>query len=884
MLQISNNRSGSLEHLAPHVSHTVIDKSGVPAPEIRYSGTTSYFVVTSERGPSGEVKKFYGAKAFSEILETYGKPNVTKYGLPLSAAVLHASYGGAAVIQSVKAPSAAHAAVVITAKLRLSRFKQRIGHIFRGTVAGGGLVEVDDETKPMVFDPALNTRVHQKKLVTAYSAANIRRANSDDAAYAAALKKSPAFVEQFIPEDVNHTMHNLLTGPIVPGKLPELKMGDKIDGSNVTVILDAQINARREYNKLVEDNFNEYKKLWSEVTVSPIEVSFESYDIAEYIDKKRKEYINATPEQRETMKPLNFTSVNSWEVLNSLASEHMGTSDPIDVILRKIDAFYASEGQQGHELDDYEFEFPIIWGFCKGKGLYGNRYSIQFTATTEYKVENERPLMFAKIIDNKTGLVVKNSEKIVSISNDYYNNLPILIDTAYSMQNEFDGEFKFATASKETFDDLGMVIQHALKRTFNFLDGENGSKFYVRDVNKNLIPVEPLFANDSYGPKGDFAMNQMKELVDQFDEAEDSNYHRLSKTDLTRLPNSIGFLRTGGLQNYRFNGGDEGEFKFMREFDWDFNFEDKKLKARYEGNPEFELYRKKWGKEKIVQKVFIDAYDGKYDITNISLYHNPADYIVDLGYPAEVKSAIYQFAYQKRDDIQLLFNTDINVNSISEARANKNALNFSGRNAYWWTDSFEWVDNLGSGRPKRVPTTLYLLRVLIDHYQNGFAAPIAGVTRGMLEASTYTSKFSRNMLLEEKDLLIKDGINILSVYKDNRVYLDSQMANYNLHERSSLQEFHNNSILNRIIKDIYDVLQQYKHMLTSDQAAAQVEEVVNNLLTTKYRDKVAEMKYSCGYGTLYNRAIGLFDHNLQIRFNNTVKYHHVNITALGLEG
>ena len=168
-----------------------------------------------------------------------------------------------------------------------------------------------------------------------------------------------------------------------------------------------------------------------------------------------------------------------------------------------------------------------------------------------------------------------------------------------------------------------------------------------------------------------------------------------------------------------------------------------------------------------------------------------------------------------------------------------------------------------------------------DHYQNGFDKAIAGMDNGIITGvESGSGRGYGDMSLKENERLYTKGYNIISAHTDGLLYSDSQLANYLLTERSALQEFHNNSIINRILKKLYLSLQFEKHRLNSAEAVAKITFKIDNDIRSEFQNKVRALAYSGYFESAFTEAIGLMQHRLEIQFFNTIKYHHIYIQAL----
>jgi hypothetical protein len=276
--------------------------------------------------------------------------------------------------------------------------------------------------------------------------------------------------------------------------------------------------------------------------------------------------------------------------------------------------------------------------------------------------------------------------------------------------------------------------------------------------------------------------------------------------------------------------------------------------------------------------MFVKAFTGSDDVQLFSLIANPADYAIDLGFPGAVKNSMITLATQ-RDDMQLLFNAPINIKEVNEAVNWKQKFNFQGRNLTYFSGNFEYIDPT-SQRSFRVPMTFPVMFNVLAHYVNGFYESLAGLDNGLIGIVEPGSDYGLgDKSLKSNDVLTDAGFNPCSVFKQGVLYVDNQKSNYALTEISSLQEFHNNSIINRILKKLYISLQSEKHRLTSKEAVDKINRKVSIDLQ-EFRAKVQSIDYQGLFNTDYDLAIGLLTHRLSIQFLNTIKYHHIHLIAL----
>ena len=364
-------------------------------------------------------------------------------------------------------------------------------------------------------------------------------------------------------------------------------------------------------------------------------------------------------------------------------------------------------------------------------------------------------------------------------------------------------------------------------------------------------------------------LSNVEDAKEAFKEADKSTtrFNRLSYLNLVTLEQLTPAFVVKKATTFNFYGGSEGLLTAMRTrgFDWDYQ-----ANTAASGQPE--------KKERVVAKMFKEAFLGQRSAEIYNLWSNNADYILDPGFPDDVKTAAVSFV-NTRDDIQLILNAPITISSIDEAIEWKRANDYYSRLITYMPGNFEYLDR-DSSESVRVPETFGILLNLIAHYTDrGFAESIAGVDNGMLTLVTPGSgRAIGDLTLKSKDRLSNAGFVYLSAYADEKVFLDSSRANYLLNQRSSLQFFHNNSILNRMIKEIYKVLEPKRHKLNTEENIKQINEDIA-LMLKPYRSKVNNIYHEGKFKSDYDKAIGLLSHDLAVVFNDEIDYNMVNFIA-----
>ena len=483
--------------------------------------------------------------------------------------------------------------------------------------------------------------------------------------------------------------------------------------------------------------------------------------------------------------------------------------------------------------------FPLIYGLYNGKGSYGNNYNLYLTYNKT--TVSGLPTFLATVYDKKLQEKVKLTSQVVSLSNVFQDGSPLYIERRFKRPYS-TGDFTIKTLNQTEMNALGTVLRDLVGKVNLFPNGATQAG----------VTAQALEAN-------------MENLKSAYSVPEDDDFHAMRNFNPTNVTEFNKIFDAQPAYEFTFTGGTEGLMKNMKEFNWDYQ-----VNVAPATEPEDKRF--------LLQDMFVKAFTGSDDVQLFSLIANPADYAIDLGFPGAVKNSMITLATQ-RDDMQLLFNAPINIKEVNEAVNWKQKFNFQGRNLTYFSGNFEYIDPT-SQRSFRVPMTFPVMFNVLAHYVNGFYESLAGLDNGLIGIVEPGSDYGLgDKSLKSNDVLTDAGFNPCSVFKQGVLYVDNQKSNYALTEISSLQEFHNNSIINRILKKLYISLQSEKHRLTSKEAVDKINRKVSIDLQ-EFRAKVQSIDYQGIFNTDYDLAIGLLTHRLSIQFLNTIKYHHIHLIAL----
>ena len=484
--------------------------------------------------------------------------------------------------------------------------------------------------------------------------------------------------------------------------------------------------------------------------------------------------------------------------------------------------------------------FPLMYGLYNGRGAYGNNFEF-ISRSGSFKV-NGRPTMNTYIRDSRKSETIESTQIQASLNNDVFDGYPLYIEGRYA---EATDEFTIKAIDNIAMNQLGAQIESLFDKTKLFTSGATLAGTQALALEERVAQIKAMYAKLT-----------------------DPNYTSLQYFDIADMSDLGSVFMVSNVPRVKFSGGTDGILANEERFNWEKTF-NVTTNGIVSSQP-------------IYTNMFKKAFTGEYTREVFSLYANPADYIIDMGYPLAVKEAMVGFA-EKRDDIQIIFNAPVSCVTDTEAINFKTRFNYFNRNFLYCSGNFEYLDPM-SNRTTRVPMSFALMSNILSHYINGYDQSLAGtINDGLIrDVMVNTHRALGDMSLENNDKLLKSGFVTCRHYRNGQLFLNSQKTNYKLAEVSSLQEFHNNSIINKILKTLYALLQDDLHRLTSAEELATIESHVRSALAI-FETKVESLNYRASFKNPFDKSYGFVTHEIGIVFFNSIKYHHIAIEALPLE-
>lgn len=185
-------------------------------------------------------------------------------------------------------------------------------------------------------------------------------------------------------------------------------------------------------------------------------------------------------------------------------------------------------------------------------------------------------------------------------------------------------------------------------------------------------------------------------------------------------------------------------------------------------------------------KLFNGTYSEEiYNLDSISL-----DFIIDANYDDKVKRAIEEFV-TFREDAFYMRDLGLEIEGIADIEEKERSV-LHNRYSSTYINSMDVIDD-DSKKYITVTISYLLVDKLINHFLNGRSRPFAGIRYGIFWLyGTDIKKGSINFLpkvtpgVDEKQQLDDLGVNFVSIYKGNRVVLETLYTSQHVNEASQL--------------------------------------------------------------------------------------------------
>jgi hypothetical protein len=447
-----------------------------------------------------------------------------------------------------------------------------------------------------------------------------------------------------------------------------------------------------------------------------------------------------------------------------------------------------------------------IYGFSVlGRGKFGNAYQIILNDTI--KDAQGYPLKNYMLADMKTGNVIDDYE-VSHVPDLTDNDIPVAFDTVINNYSAKLGVTMYED-NYELFNDLfeDMIDEvitnlNALTTTnpiTNLVDRLNELKTFVSLLDESFLNNLDLFSDSI------------------FPEEEGINLNLI-------FPNNID-------TNITLAEGSDGELAKMKRFDWE--------------------YENATG-DKVVEKLFADAWSGAIDPVLFDIQKVSGDIILDPGYPTVVKEAISGLVKKSRLDMLYLAGVPVTAKTIDMLETWNMTFNPENQQMMKLGETVPYRSD-DNGKIYRVPISILLYLNLIDHYMNGFKEPFAGdnVYISGIESDNILPSINT---LDDKQRMDDMNFNIVSRDSDG-IFLNGQMTNI-IGQYSKLKEAFNIMIKGRIIKYYVPLLEARKHKLDTPQNIESVRRELEELMNDRFGGKCAKIQVEAYFKNEQEEARG----------------------------
>lgn len=458
---------------------------------------------------------------------------------------------------------------------------------------------------------------------------------------------------------------------------------------------------------------------------------------------------------------------------------------------------------------------------------------------------------------NKTECTIST---IKTVSSNYDNIFSMTLDYGSTAEN-----YKVNAVIDSRYDTTPLNIEAVLNNSSiqtNVVSSESNQDIletkiielleaYATDVEASVSLVSNESAKAKLTDLKD-AIIAMKEMVEDGDIEATSLLTIFGENTRFPLMNAIS---GDAIETIKFAHGTNGEL-LQGAFDWN-------KTATIDGS-----------EVKIYQSLMTEFFTGVTDPAVYDINLTPADVIVDAEYPVELKKVVSTFvSAPNRNDIEFVMGST-NVASTIELKSLDEGLKVDNYGVLKMLGYADTYDN-SELKTLTLPTTYFIIKNICEFFTDGWCdPPLSGrFVEGPI-SNTLLPVFNASNLEEEKTYAVNNGWNYLSYTKYGYQIDGQKTASTDATVVSILQEFHNQAIVSRIIKKLYDACARNKHFIQKAANVTSFVAVVNKELE-EFLPKVGSLSYSAYYADEFEEAEGLLTDYINISMYGTNKSHKI---------
>lgn len=555
------------------------------------------------------------------------------------------------------------------------------------------------------------------------------------------------------------------------------------------------------------------------LTVTPVTKNFYVAATGEIFSKK--------PTDVETK----TVTINTYSFGTSFVNmQNITTLEGMDLALKAITA----------KTNPNAVVLPMFSFLYRGRGKYGNNIemgiekssSILKTSTGNYSIYH------LTILDKLTKTVLD----VVPFTHglDVFDGNGSPLNLVAGME-EFGSPLKqrLYQDNMHDFDDIfEIMLQNILDQLKVLKDAETDPMTELEDIYTVISDIRTTYTeNNNTIP----AIN----LIDPFGTlAVDSDENEEIWTSLFNMPED---------KIYTFNMayGDDGYMKKMKRFDWD-----------------FETTVGESAGVKAISRLYKYFFQGSITKDIYDRILNRSDYIIDIGFPLEVKLAACNFTSDvNRPDILFFMNAPISLTTVDELKVFDKSYTTDNINVFKYAQSGN-VKDVSTNKWLKVPVTVTLDTLLI----NFFSKAMESIASKYIRSFQDNSVFPRMTVPKEMEWCTTHDWNYLVPTVDG-YRIDGSLSAYYGYDHPA-KEAHNQLLTGRLIKDALDYLDAHNFSF-QNKPLSDIKDGMEKEVLDKYRGLGLTCSYSVYYANERDRKAGILTDELLTEGPRTNKRHNL---------
>jgi len=525
------------------------------------------------------------------------------------------------------------------------------------------------------------------------------------------------------------------------------------------------------------------------------------------------------------------------------------------------------ENIKGNKGEGWE-SHPILTIYPKGRGQYGNDYSIKINPLTTLDATYDFRMYAVSIFNGATtelgGLQCSFFPEAISLGNSSLN--------IESLANVYAESLVFAE-DEEVYTELAQEIANAFSDIKDYYTDLMGTVIGDDEASKKTRNTYQSYIDKatkiiSMPNSFDFILGMDKDTKKMYNyptSAEDAtNIVTVSTTqkaeDITDYSYNAVQLENDNVTEYKIaypstegiylNAGSDGK--------WDSNTTKKSL-----GLSDYDLnkpeYDEKWAKE----QTLVNAYTGGVDknVTNKKMYE--FDILLDANYPSAVKESMASLSMERYDCLALLDTQG--ANSAAEAISNRNSCKIDYYGAAFFAHLFKVYDSINV-MDIEVTSTYFLASRIPQHdRENGIHMPFVGPTRGII-----TGFKSVNFIpnVQEKEDMYIARVNYLEQDLRSTKWFANNTSQF---KSSALTAINNVRVMFKVIRDVEKAMGSYYFEFPSSAILTSMNQQISDICSPWVANGACSALSGSAYQTAYDKELKVIRVKIDCTFNSVIE-------------